>query len=137
MFMMNKMIVIVIVMNMTAGQWHGQLALVSPLLHFLLIIILFSILINILIIILIISLVIILIAILIIILIIIVIIITSCIFFKNYSMFQIYQELQNVKKFDNWRYLRPSDWLVKLLVIKTNARFMDNLEIFRSGDSGL
>ena len=35
------------------------------------------------------------------------------------------------------RYVRPSDWLVKLLVIKTNVRFMDNLEIFRSGDSGL
>ena len=42
--MMNKMIVIVIVMNMTAGQWHGQLALVSPLLHFILIIILIIIL---------------------------------------------------------------------------------------------
>ena len=35
------------------------------------------------------------------------------------------------------RCVRPSDWLVKLLVIKTNVRFMDNLEIFRSGDSGL
>ena len=34
--------------------------------------------------------------------------------------------------------MRPSDrWLEKLVVIKTNARFMDNLEIFRSGDSGL
>ena len=42
------------------------------------------------------------------------------------------------QKFDKkQRYLRPSDWLVKLLVIKTNVRFMDNLEIFRSGDSGL
>ena len=38
---------------------------------------------------------------------------------------------------DAQSYMRPSDWLVKLLVIKTNARFMDNLEIFRSGDSGL